>query len=154
MNAKGPSNCRVIGCNDGGKIKLGLCNKHYLRLKINGNENYVPIKSPAGSGHLNKQGYKVFKKDGILLWEHRLVMEQYLGRKLTRQENVHHLNGNRSDNRLENLELWSSSQPPGQRIDDKIKYAKEILAQYETNWVEEYKDYMELDKLNFNKDSQ
>jgi len=59
-------------------------------------------------------------------------MEEHLGRKLLPNENVHHLNGNRQDNRLENLELWSTHQPQGQRVRDKIAYAKEIIALYGT----------------------
>lgn len=45
-------------------------------------------------------------------------------------ENVHHINGDKLDNRIENLELWSTSQPCGQRIEDKIQWAKQILNQY------------------------
>lgn len=65
--------------------------------------------------------------------EHRDVMEQFLGRSLLKYETVHHKNGNRQDNRLGNLELWSSRQPAGQRVCDKILWAKEIISQYGTD---------------------
>lgn len=69
-------------------------------------------------------------KYGRAMPEHRLVMEEFLERELLPEENVHHLNGDRLDNRLENLELWSRSQPSGQRVADKVRWAREILELY------------------------
>ena len=70
-------------------------------------EGYVMVRTP--EGHPSRHRY---------VQEHRLVMEASIGRFLAPGENVHHKNGNRADNRLENLELWVRSQPSGVRAED------------------------------------
>ena len=79
------------------------------------------------------------------MMEHRFLVSEYLGRPLLPHENVHHRNGIRSENTVgpcvlqnqcdcdgqrHNLELWTKSQPSGQRVSDKIAWAQEILALY------------------------
>lgn len=116
--------CLVDECGDSNYGK-GYCRKHYYRLYRTG--SLEGKKKPNGAGYKDKNGYIVKQVNKKRYLEHRLIMEEHLGRKLTKTETVHHLNGVRDDNRIENLELWDSAHPYGQRKEDKIQWCIKYL---------------------------
>jgi hypothetical protein len=143
-NKSGIEICVMDDCKND-HLSKGFCSKHYaafrayldkdrkpeFRKKINpqNDDGYINLYMP-DHPYASKQGF---------VKEHRHIMEQHLGRLLERNENVHHKNGIRNDNRIENLELWSTRQPKGQRVEDKVEYALEILKQYAPEFLSKKK---------------
>jgi hypothetical protein len=131
-----PPVCAVDGCDR--TVKGGsatLCKLHHWRLREYGDVGPAGLKIAArGSEHwyTTPDGYlrrNVYLPDGSQrgVLQHVVVMEEHLGRELLPGESVHHKNGIRDDNRIENLELWSigshgQQQRNGQRAGDLVAF--------------------------------
>lgn len=130
--------CIESGC-ESGAVARGRCRWCYKAALKGGQIDPVAgMRVVTGEGHLSHGYWMVPVPEHLRRLtrgdrrqaEHRLVMAQFLDRPLDADEQVHHINGRRTDNRLENLELWSTSHPSGQRIADKVVWAVDILERH------------------------
>lgn len=132
-----PKPCVIEDCDRPVRSK-GYCSSHYNKYRRWGTPTPPARPAPSHKKREARSGYVLVKlPDNPMAMtngyvpEHRLVMAEHIGRPLMPYENVHHINGVRDDNRLENLELWNTYQPAGQRVPDKVAWALEVLRLYE-----------------------
>lgn len=132
--AKERGKCAFASCDRLARGHTGFsiyCNGHADQARHG--KQLKPLYLSRGNGHINPGGYRLVRVAGTPMLEHRAVMQEHLGRPLEPFETIHHLNGDRLDNRLENLELWVNKQPRGQRVSDVINF---VLKYYRDQVIE------------------
>jgi hypothetical protein len=149
---RAPEFCSIEGCDNPGKAH-DLCNAHNVRRRNGQDLNPPLIKRRKSLNNKDKGIYELayykdqygymrasFKRKMVL--QHRVVWEMHNGRKLEKFENIHHINGIRDDNRIENLELWTKPQPIGQRPEDLVAW---VIEHYREDVLRAIDTRLELD---------
>lgn len=91
------------------KILRKFIHHHHAVTKYNPNWQGGKATSSDGYFIIKKPDHPFCDSQGYVK-EHRLIIEKHLGRYLTQDEHVHHINENKKDNRIENLEVMTNSQ--------------------------------------------
>ena len=144
MQNKGNNACWLCLCECGNKVVVRgkdlkkrkeptkSCGCLAKELIKENHPNWKGGRSVSKTGYIILSGYQDHPnaKKGGWIAEHRLVMSEKLQRPLRPNENVHHKNGIRDDNRIENLELWAKKQPAGQSVEDRVRDAIAFLETY------------------------
>lgn len=132
--------CSVDGCGQKHRSN-GYCQLHYMRWWKSGEvgpptatRRRAPERTVSprdGYARIRMPEHPRADKAGMVL-EHIPVLEATIGRPLDWKagEQAHHINGVKDDNRPENLELWVTSQPRGQRPEQLVEWAREIISKY------------------------
>lgn len=131
--------CAKKGCPEPIQAR-GYCAMHYQRIAVLGHADAGPVgrlKAADGEGGDDGRGYWNITVNGQRYAKHRWVMEQILGRPLEADEEVHHKNRIRNDNDPSNLELWTTAQPRGGRVEDLVRFYVERYPELATRILAE-----------------
>ena len=108
------------------RLKLKQLSKRHERLRIKDKSGYILIYAP----------FNPFSKNGYVL-EHRIEVEKRINRLLLPTETIHHINGKKDDNRIDNLFLFRT-QAEHKSFENKVKqfgFTQPILTKIKNRWI-------------------